>query len=64
MKSSAHMKKEGIIRCVKTFSNDGIQIQTLVTDRHVQIVKLVREKMPDTTHCFDVCHVDQGKNQW
>jgi hypothetical protein len=40
VKSSAHMKKEGIIRCVKTFSNEGIQIQTLITDRHVQIVFL------------------------
>jgi solute carrier family 8 (sodium/calcium exchanger) len=57
VKSSAHMEKEGLIRCVKTFSNEGIQIQTLITDRHVQIVKWVRENVPETTHCFDVWHV-------
>ena len=57
------MEKEGLIRCVKTFSNEGIQIKTLVTDKHVQIVKWVRENMPDTTQCFDVWHVAKGKNQ-
>jgi len=58
------MEKEGLIRCVKAFSNEGIQIQTLVTDRHGQIVKWVRENMPDTTHCFDVWDVAKGKTQW
>jgi hypothetical protein len=58
------MEKESLIRCVKIFSNEGIQIQTLVTDRHVQIVKWVRDNTPNTTHCFDVWHVAKGKNQW
>lgn len=52
--------KKGIVRCVDFFNNDNINIQTLVTDRHVQIVKWVRENMLETTHYFDVWHVAKG----
>lgn len=61
MKSSSHMEKEGLMRCVDYFNSHDISIQTLVTDRHVQIVKWVRENMSETTHLFDVWHVAKGK---
>lgn len=60
VKNSSHMEKEGLIRCVDFFNNHNINIQTLVTDRHVQIVKWVRENMPETTHYFDLWHVAKG----
>jgi solute carrier family 8 (sodium/calcium exchanger) len=52
VKSSAHMEKECLIRCVKTLSNEGIQIQTLITDRHVQIVKWARENLPNSDNVW------------
>ena len=42
------------------FKSQDINIQTLVTDRHVQIVKWVRENMPESIHIFDVWHVVKG----
>ncbi|XP_078321751.1 uncharacterized protein LOC111111789 isoform X2 [Crassostrea virginica] len=57
VKSSSHMEKEGLVRCVDFFKSQDINIQTLVTDRHVQIVKWVRENMPESIHLFDVWHV-------
>lgn len=60
VKNSSHMEKEGLIRCVDFFNNHNINIQTLVTDRHVQIVKWVRENMQETTHYFDLWHVAKG----
>nr|XP_022335990.1 uncharacterized protein LOC111132471 [Crassostrea virginica] len=60
VKSSSHMEKEGLVRCVDFFKSQDINIQTLVTDRHVQIVKWVRENMPESIHLFDVWHVAKG----
>lgn len=54
------MEKEGLIRCVNYFNHLDISITALVTDRHVQIVKWVRENMTETTHWFDVWHVAKG----
>ena len=61
VKSSYHMEKEGLIRGVQFIEGKGLQIGELVTDRHVQIVKHVREQMPNTIHHFDVWHVAKGK---
>ena len=55
------MEKEGLIRGVQTIDDEDLQVGTLVTDRHVQIVKWVRENMPQTTHNFDVWHVAKGR---
>ncbi|CAG2243279.1 unnamed protein product [Mytilus edulis] len=60
VKSSCHMEKEGLQRSVEFFKHHNIKIKTLVTDRHVQIKKWVRENMEDTTHAFDVWHVAKG----
>ena len=52
------MEKHGLIKCVESiFHESGLQIQTLVTDRHPQITKFVRENMKETEHVFDVWHV-------
>jgi hypothetical protein len=38
-----------------------VSIATLVTDRHPQINKWVRENLEDTLHMFDIWHVAKGK---
>ena len=60
VKSSCHMEKEGLIRGVQFLESHGLAIGELVTERHVQIVKHVREEMPETKHYFDVWHVAKG----
>ena len=61
VKSSCHLEKEGLVRSVEFFKYHGIPIKSLITDRHVQIVKWLRENLTDTQHCFDVRHVVKGK---
>ena len=60
VKSSCHMEKEGFMRGVNMIKSKGLCIEEVVTDRHVMIVKFIRENMPDTTHHFDVWHVGKG----
>ena len=55
------MEKEVLVRSVEFFKYHGIPIKSLITYRHVQIVKWLRENMTDTQHCFDVWHVAKGK---
>jgi len=60
VKNSCHMEKEGLRRSVEFFKLNGIPIKSIVTDRHVQIKKWIRENMVETTHMFDVWHVAKG----
>ena len=50
------MEKEGLSRAVQQIEADGLQIDTIVSDRHPQTQKWLREKRPDTNHYFDVWH--------
>ncbi|XP_061193060.1 uncharacterized protein LOC133201277 [Saccostrea echinata] len=54
------MEKEGFIRSTNHIQERGIKIKGIITDRHVQIVKHIREEMPETVHHFDVWHVAKG----
>ncbi|XP_071950777.1 uncharacterized protein [Antedon mediterranea] len=58
--SSYHMEKEGLIWAVNFLKENNIAISTLVTDRHCQIKKWVRENLPDTKHKFDLWHIAKG----
>ncbi|XP_078327710.1 uncharacterized protein LOC111106332 isoform X2 [Crassostrea virginica] len=60
VRGSFHMEKEGFIRSVDFIESKGLKIEKLVTDRHLQIQKHVRENMPNTTHNYDVWHVAKG----
>ncbi|XP_006825603.2 uncharacterized protein LOC102807096 [Saccoglossus kowalevskii] len=53
VKSSCHLEKEGLAY----LQNQGINIYKIVTDRHVQIIKWIRENMTGIEHCVDVWHV-------
>ena len=43
MKNSAAMEKEGLERSLKYLTEEGLSVNTLITDRHVQIRKYMRE---------------------
>lgn len=58
--SSNHMEKEGLIRVLE-FLKKGIKVGTLVTDRHQQIAKFIREQNPDFKQYFDICNVVKRK---
>ena len=51
------MEMEGLIRAVKHLDE---QVNILVTDRHCQISKWVRENLPETDHRYDIWHVAKG----
>ncbi|XP_070208333.1 uncharacterized protein [Littorina saxatilis] len=54
------MELEGLKRGVNLLQQSGIQIAELVTDRHPQVLKYVRENMPTTKQSVDVWHVSKG----
>ena len=57
------MEKEGLRRAAEFFEKEGVRIAELVTDRHPQILKYVREKMKRTKHSIDVWHVGKGRSK-
>lgn len=61
LKAAIIWKKEGFVRSIYFINNKGIKIEQIITDRHVQIVKHIREEMPNTKQYFDVWHVAKGK---
>ena len=57
VKSSAQMELEGLQNTVKFFKGSGLKLSALVTDRHRQIRKWVRENMVGVLHYFDCWHI-------
>ena len=55
------MEKAGLQRCLQTVCDHDVVIDTLVTDRHRQIAKFLREEHPCITHAFDIWHVAKGE---
>ena len=55
------MEKEGLIRSINFLTSNNLEIGTIVTDRHIQINKWIRENMLGVQHFFDVLHVAKGK---
>ncbi|XP_021342022.1 uncharacterized protein LOC110454168 isoform X2 [Mizuhopecten yessoensis] len=60
VKSSTHMELEGLKRGLEQLNEDDIQVDTLVTDRHVMVKKYMREEQSNTKHYFDVWHMAKG----
>lgn len=50
------MEKEGLVRGLDFLEKSGLEVGVLVTDRHPQIQKYLREKKPNITHYYDVWH--------
>ncbi|XP_071505513.1 uncharacterized protein [Diadema antillarum] len=60
VKSSYHMELEGYQRMHSYLTSKGLTIGKLVTDRHRQLAKHVREATPEICHMYDVWHVAKG----
>ena len=60
VRNSYNMEKEGLDVGLKNLQKEGIPINELVTDRHPQVTKYMRDKHPTIKHSFDVWHVAKG----
>uniref|UniRef100_A0A667ZJW4 Uncharacterized protein n=1 Tax=Myripristis murdjan TaxID=586833 RepID=A0A667ZJW4_9TELE len=56
---STHMEK-GLIRSLNLLENSGVKISSIISDRHLQIQKFLREQKPEIKHFYDVWHVAKG----
>ena len=56
------MELHGFKRCIAQLQNHGIEINQVITDRHVQMKKYIKENMPSVRHSFDVWHVVKSEN--
>ncbi|XP_068760318.1 uncharacterized protein [Montipora capricornis] len=60
VKNSNAMEKEGLQRSLQFLTDEGLSVDTLITDRHVQIRKQMREKWPAVKHRLDGWHIGKG----
>ncbi|XP_039652637.1 uncharacterized protein LOC120556890 [Perca fluviatilis] len=58
---SYYMEKEGLKRSLALLEASGVTLDCIVTDRHLQIKKYLREK--GITQYFDVWHIDKGMSK-
>ncbi|XP_057208073.1 uncharacterized protein LOC130565413 [Triplophysa rosa] len=54
----SHMEKEGLKRCLDLLENKGLSVDYIVTDRHPQIQKYLRDR--SITQFYDVWHFEKG----
>ena len=59
VKGSYHME-EGLHRCMKFLKERNLEVDVLVTDRHKQINKWLKEAHPKIKHYYDIWHVAKG----
>ncbi|XP_056439643.1 uncharacterized protein LOC130376789 isoform X1 [Gadus chalcogrammus] len=55
---STHMEKEGLKRSLALLESRGVHLDCIVTDRHPQVQKFLRER--NITHYYDVWHFAKG----
>ncbi|XP_056443945.1 uncharacterized protein LOC130380682 [Gadus chalcogrammus] len=55
---SSHMEKEGLKRSLALLDARGVTIDSIVTDRHPQIQKFLRDN--NITQFYDVWHMEKG----
>ena len=55
------MEKEGLMRSLELLDRNFVDVDTLVTDRHLGINKMLREQYPNIHHLLDIWHVAKGK---
>lgn len=60
VKNSNAMEKEGLVRGLKAMKDNGITVKELITDRHGEIRKYLRENEKKVKHSLDVWHVAKG----
>jgi len=60
--NSNAMELEGLQRCLANLNQKNINIEELVTDRHVQVRAYMKREMRTIRHTFDVWHL--AKSKW
>ena len=55
------MEKEGLVRSLNFLEDSGVTGTSIVTDRHPQIQKFLREEMDYMVHYYDVWHISKSK---
>ncbi|CAN7950014.1 unnamed protein product, partial [Ixodes pacificus] len=58
--SSNRMEKEGLVRAFKSLQEQGVEVGTIVTDRHREVNAYLRINHPDVQHRFDAWHFAKG----
>uniref|UniRef100_H2XTE1 MULE transposase domain-containing protein n=1 Tax=Ciona intestinalis TaxID=7719 RepID=H2XTE1_CIOIN len=58
--NSNAMEKQGFIRCLEDLQQYDLRPHTVITDRHLQIAKYIREEQNDIVHHYDVWHLAKG----
>ncbi|XP_065908498.1 uncharacterized protein [Dysidea avara] len=54
------MEKEGMLKALNFLASKSLEVGTLVTDRHKQVSKFVRQQHPHIDHRYDIWHVSKG----
>ncbi|KAL5021397.1 hypothetical protein ScPMuIL_000552 [Solemya velum] len=54
------MKKTGLTRSLKFLDERGLELGILITDRHRQLGKFLRDEYPEIDHLFDIWHIGKG----
>ncbi|WAR00720.1 hypothetical protein MAR_025092 [Mya arenaria] len=54
------MELEGLKRATDSLRRCGLSLAEIITDRHLQIQKWIRENLPGTVHSFDVWHIGKA----
>ncbi|KAG0430920.1 hypothetical protein HPB47_022249 [Ixodes persulcatus] len=58
--SSNQMEKEGLVRAFTSLQKLGVEVGTIVTDRHREVNAYLRINHPDVQHRFDAWHFAKG----
>ena len=61
---SYHMEKEGLHRVMEFLKAELLTIDTIVTDRHRQINKWLRDNHSEVKHFYDIWHVGSCSLSW
>ncbi|KAL5018258.1 hypothetical protein ScPMuIL_003980 [Solemya velum] len=54
------MEKTVLTRSLKFLDERGLELGILITDRHRQLGKFLREEYPQIVHLFDFWHIGKG----
>lgn len=57
---SCYMEKQGLKQALSNLNDCDVHVDILVTDRHAQIKKFIREEHQEIKHYFDVWHIAKG----
>ncbi|XP_061177696.1 uncharacterized protein LOC133186472 [Saccostrea echinata] len=58
--NSSLCEHEGLKRSVRFLKDEGLELDTLITDRHRQNNKWIKENLDGTNHFYDIWHVAKG----